>query len=131
MNDLVSLIQNNAGPLMAMGVPVLVALIGAYAMIRAKRSPDPIKATDLFTETRVARDEADEERRTNIFLERKLANIALAFLALWAYCKRLMSEWGSTDMPRMRRDDQERIDRIVQDLEDIDTPPAGVPIVGI
>jgi hypothetical protein len=117
----------DAGTLMTVGGSIIVAAIGAYAMIRARRvepGREPVPLRDIWAENRSAREEADRERAENVALERMVTNQGTAIVVMWTYIGRLIDSWGTPTMPRLTRNEQAVIDRVI---DDITTAESGIP----
>lgn len=111
---------------MTAGTSVAVALIGAYAMFRAKKVPpgrEPVPLKDIWEENRLTRHEADLERDEKIALERRVANLATAAVVMWDYIIRLTDNWGSDrPMPKLSRTERAAIDRVLDEVTATEAP---------
>jgi hypothetical protein len=117
----------DVGTIMTVGGSIVVAAIGAYAMIRARRvepGREPVPLRDIWAENRSAREEADRERDEKHALERMVTNQGSAIVVMWSYIGRLIDSWGTAAMPKLTRNEQAVIDRVI---EDVTTPESGIP----
>lgn len=123
--SLVEWLAENAGQMLVIGVPLGVASISAYAMVKAKRNREPVPIPEVWKENRLSRQEADDARDANALLERKVTNQGTALIVLWDYVQRLLDRWGEPTAPRLSRSEKAIIERVI---EDVNTPPEGVPM---
>lgn len=121
-------VEMYAGQIITIGGSLCAALIGAGAMVRARRATpgrEPVPLRDIWEENRLTRKEADAARDENLALERREINQGMALVVMWRYVGRLIDSWGSPAMPKLTRGERAAIERVV---EDISTPPEGTAL---
>lgn len=116
----------NSGTLITVGGSMVVALIGGYWMVQARRTPpgrEPIPVKDLWEENRLTRKEAHDVRVEN----ERLADVARdheeAVIVLWRFVQRLIDAWGTFPRPIMTKRERSVVGRVI---EDVSTPGEGI-----
>jgi hypothetical protein len=142
-----AVVQQYAGTILTVGGSVTVALIGAYAMIRARKaSPgrEPVPIQDIWEENRLVTKDYRDLRREHGELEEKFTALSSevreykaakdaevkitrhAVEILWNYVERIKLAWGSDRMPSLSHEERSVLNQVI---EDVTTPPAGIPLI--
>lgn len=124
-----TIITANLGTIMTVGGSIIVAAIATMGAVWAKRArpgSTPVPIQDVWEENRLLVTDAKVARSENRRLGRKFDDALLAVEILWRYVERLRVAWGQQDrIPTLPAEDRAVVGRV---LEDVTTPPDGVPV---
>lgn len=125
-------IASNLGTIMTVGGSIVVAFIATMGAVWAKRArpgSEPVPIQDVWEENRLLLSDAKTARNENRRLERKVDEAIAAVDVLWRYVQRIRVVWpDETPLPELSPRDKDIVARVI---EDVTTPPAGIPAVSV
>lgn len=98
----------NLGTILTVGGSVLVALIGGFFMLKARRTPaapDEVPIQDVWQENRNLRADAKQDRT-------EITTLSDAFDALYAWVQRALQIWGMGDPPPFTDEERAAIQKV-------------------